>query len=92
MVQVLTALENNGVLGVIKTVDVSNRETILLWYEDRYEVSLGDATQLDQKVALMKAAVEKEGEYKSGYMDVSFKIFPNEAYIRRFEENSGIKN
>lgn len=92
VVQVLTALENNGVMGVIKTVDVSDRETIRLWYEDRYEVSLGDATQLDSKVALMKAAVEKEGQYKSGYMDVSFRIFPNEAYVRRFEDDSGIKN
>ena len=92
VVQVLTALENNGVMGVIKTVDVSDRETIRMWYEDRYLVSLGDTSQLDRKVALMKAVVEKEGQYKSGYMDVSFTIWPNEAHVERFAENSGVKN
>ncbi len=93
VIQVLTALENNGVMGgeIIKTVDVSDRETIRLWYKDRYEVSLGDVTQLDHKVALMKAAIVQEGEYKSGYMDVSFRIWPNEAHIRRFDENNNIK-
>jgi len=92
VIQVLTALENNGVMGVIETVDVSDITSIVLWYEDRYEVKLGDNSQLDRKVALMKAAVVQEGQYKSGRMDVSFEIFPNEAYIERFENNSSVKN
>ena len=91
-VLVMTALENNGVLGVIKTLDVTDITSIVLWYEDRYEVTLGDTTQLDRKVSMMAGAVAKEGQYKSGYMDASFEIFPNEVYVRRFEENSGIKN
>jgi len=86
VVQVLTALENNGVMGVIDSVDVSDTETILLWYENRYQVSLGDTSRLDYKVGAMKSSIQKMGQYQTGYMDVSFTIWPNEVGYRPFDE------
>ena len=85
VVQVLTALENNGVMGVIDSVDVSDSETILLWYENRYQVSLGDTSRLDYKVGAMKSSIKEMGQYQTGYLDVSFTIWPNEVGYRPFD-------
>ena len=84
-VQVLTALESNGVMGTVETVSVSDPQSLSLWYEDRYQVSLGDASRLDYKISAMKAAIEKMGQYQSGYLDVSFTIWPNEVGYRPFD-------
>lgn len=89
-VQVLTALESNGVMGNVDTVDVSDKETLILWYENRYQVTLGDTSQLDYKIGAMKAAIKEMGEYQSGYLDVSFTIWPNEVGYRPFDGNSGV--
>ena len=78
-------LENNGVMGVIDSVDVSDSETIILWYDSRYQVSLGDSSRLDYKVGAMKSSVKKMGQYQSGYLDVSFTIWPNEVGYRPFD-------
>lgn len=91
-VQVLTALEQNGVMGNIDTVDVSDVKKLTLWYENRYQVTLGDDSRLDYKIRAMKAAIQKMGEYQSGYLDVSFTIWPNQVHHKPFAESSGLKN
>ncbi len=91
-VQILTALESNGVLGNVDTVNVSELTALELWYENRYRVSLGDTARLDYKIAAMKAAIRKMGEYQNGYLDVSFTIWPNEVGYQPFDSNSGTKN
>ena len=91
-VQVLTALENNGVMGNVDTVDVADPDGLTLLYESRYQVTLGDISRLDYKIAAMKAAIEKMGQYQSGYLDASFAIYPNEVGYRPFDDASGTKN
>ena len=83
--QILDSLERNGILGKIDTVDVTELNELMLWYADRYEVNLGDAEQMDHKIASMKAAIQKMGEYQTGYLDVSFTTWPNQVYHRPFE-------
>ena len=90
-IQVLKAMENNGVMGNVDTVTVSQEGTLTLWYEDRYQVTLGDASRLDYKIGAMKAAIKKMGQYQSGYLDVSFTIWPNEVGYRPFDESFGVK-
>jgi len=90
-VQVLTALENNGVMGNVDTVDVTDPGAVTVLYESRYQVSLGDTARLDYKIASMKAAIEKMGQYQSGYLDASFTIWSNEVGYRPFEDGSGTK-
>jgi hypothetical protein len=83
--EVLASLERNGILGKIDTVDVSDLSRLAMWYEDRYEVNLGDAERMDHKIASMKAAIQKMGEYQTGYLDVSFTTWPDQVYHRPFE-------
>jgi hypothetical protein len=83
--EVLASLERNGILGKIDVLDVSDLSRLAMWYEDRYEVNLGDAERMDHKVASMKAAIQKMGEYQTGYLEVSFTTWPNQVYHRPFE-------
>lgn len=80
-VQVLTALEENGIMGNIDTVDVTDPADLTLQYESRYRLLLGDSARLDYKVAAAKAAIaeldKKMGQYGSGELDASFTIWPD---------------
>lgn len=89
--QVVSGLENNGIMGVADTVDVADPENVVLLYESRFEVTLGDTSRLDFKIASMKAAITEMGQYESGYLDVSFTIYPNEVQHRPFDGGSGTK-
>lgn len=87
-VQVLTALERNGVMGCIDSVDVSDISEMVLWYENRYHVTLGNTNRLEYKIGAMKAAIQKMGQYQSGYLDASFVIWPDSVGYRPFDEAS----
>ena len=87
-IQVFAALEANGVMGTVATVDVSDPEIMLLQYGDRYQVTLGDTSRLIYKIGAMKAAIQKMGDYQTGYLDVSFTIWPDEVGYRPFDGNS----
>ena len=77
-VQILQALESNGVLGQIKTIDVSDMKQLTMQYAERYQVTLGDVSRMEYKIAAMKAAIEKMGDYQSGNLDVSFTTWPDQ--------------
>lgn len=85
-IAVLTALESNGVMGNISTVNVSEPKAMKLWYEDRYLVTLGDTGNLEYKIGAMKAAIQKMGQYQTGYLDISFTIWPNQVGYSPFNE------
>ena len=82
---ILTALEKNGVLGTVDTVDVSEPSELSLMYDNRYQVSLGDTSRMEYKIGAMKSSVQELGQYQSGYLDVSFTIWPNEVGYRPFD-------
>lgn len=77
-ISILEYLEACGVLGDAASVDVSDLSAIELWYGERYQVTVGDATQLTRKISSMKAAIDQMGEYQSGILDVSFTTWPDE--------------
>lgn len=77
-ISILEYLEACGVLGEAASVDVSDLSAIELWYGERYQVSIGDSTQLSWKISSMKAAIDQMGEYQSGVLDVSFTTWPDE--------------
>ena len=64
--EILASLEGNGILGKIASVDVSDVHELKMRYADRYEVNLGDMERMDHKIASMKAAIQKMGEYQTG--------------------------
>lgn len=71
-------LEDCGVVGQAKNIDVSDMSYLQLWYQDQYQVVLGDDMELGRKIKSMKAAIDKMGDYQSGVLDVSFTTWPNE--------------
>jgi len=87
--QVLAALEETGILRGVNTVDVSEPAGLTLLYDNRCRVYLGDTTRLDYKLRAMKAAIEKMGQYQSGYLDASFTTWPNDVYFKRVDEENG---
>ena len=91
-VEVLTALEKNGVMGTVDTVNVTDIDQMILWYENRYKVTLGDSKDMVRKIGAMKAAILKMGQYQTGILDVSFSIWPNEVGYSPFEGNNETKN
>lgn len=87
-VQVISALEKCGVMGTIVSVDVTDLQELTIWYENRYEVNLGNTVRLEEKIAAMKSTIKKLGEYQSGYMDASYTTWPDRIYVRPFDANS----
>ena len=76
-IAVLQNLERNGVVGEVTSVNVKDLYNIELMYEDRYQVLLGDTSQLDRKVRSMREAVQQMSDYQQGILDVSFTIWPD---------------
>lgn len=87
-VQILNALEQNGVMGMVETVDVTELANLTLMYDNRFQVTLGDTSRLEYKISAMKSSIAELDLYQSGYLDVSFTIWPNEVGHRPFDKNS----
>ena len=79
-------LEDSGVVGQAKSLDVSNMGNIELWYEDRFQVKLGDTTNLLFKIKSMKQAIDQQQDYQTGIMDVSFTTWPDRVNLSRFPQ------
>lgn len=73
VITILTALEDNGVIGRIASIDVSNLNDITMEYGQRLTVVLGTAERLEYKVSYMASAIAQLEEYETGELDVSFK-------------------
>lgn len=74
---ILQYLEENGILGQMSSVDVTDMGNIELWMSKRYQILLGDTTQLGYKITVMKQAIDQSSEHQSGILDVSFTIWPD---------------
>lgn len=73
VITILTALEDNGVIGQIASIDVSNLNDITMEYGQRLHVVLGTSENLSYKVQYMALAIEQIEDYQTGELDVSFK-------------------
>ena len=73
VITILNALEDNGVIGLIASIDVTNINDITMEYGQRLHVVLGTAENLDYKVQYMALAIAQIEEYQTGELDVSFK-------------------
>ncbi len=71
--EILTALEDNGIIGQIASIDVTNINDITMEYGQRLHVVLGTAENLAYKVQYMALAIAQIEEYQTGELDVSFK-------------------
>lgn len=89
---IITCLEDNGIIGEIASVDVTDLGNLELWYGQRFQVQLGDSTDLNYKIKCLKSVVkgtdEKNSlkEYDSGILDISFTIKENQVIYDPFED------
>ena len=74
---ILESLEANEIVGEIASVDVTSIYNIELMYGQRYQVKLGDTSQMDKKISQMKQSVAQLNEYQSGILDVSYITWPD---------------
>ena len=73
LLTVLQQLSTTSISGKIDSVDVSSLNSIELWYDERFQINLGDTGQLEYKIAALKATIEQMESYESGHLDLSFK-------------------
>ncbi len=76
--EILQALEANDIVGDAASVDVSQIENIVLWYGTRYQVTLGDSSNLEYKISCMNDVIMQLSDYQSGMLDVSFRIWTDQ--------------
>ena len=66
--EIVSRLEVNGILGQTPGVDVTDMGDIQVWYGQQYQVLLGDAGQMPEKIDTMKAVIDQLGKYQSGVL------------------------
>lgn len=84
-VDILGFLEKEGVVGEASSVDVNNMGDIQIWYEDKFQVKLGDHKDLGNKIYMMMASIrsiQQERPYERGVLNVTD---PNDIYYDSFE-------
>ena len=71
LISVMTALEQNRIIGQIALIDLTDINGIRLEYPQLLTVRLGDDTQLAHKIEFLAAAVEELADRQSGELDLS---------------------
>lgn len=78
-ISIFQYLEERGIIGEAASVNVSDMSQLEIWYKDRFQILLGDSTQLLYKVKLAQVAIDEHMQsYDSGVLDVSLTIQPDE--------------
>lgn len=77
-------LEDYGIIGGAASVNVENLGELELWYGERFQVTLGDETQLAYKIQTMKSAIDRMNDYDSGILDVSFTVMEDKVVYTPF--------
>ena len=72
---ILGKLEENDIVGAVATVNVANLYNLELQYGQRYQVKLGDTSNMDRKISEMKASVMQLNDYQTGILDVSYTTY-----------------
>ena len=83
--QIAKEMEDNGVLGELASIDVSDMANIVVWYGQRFEMRFGDDEDIPKKVFSALQTIYQLGQYDSGVLDVSFTTWPDEVYFKSFD-------
>lgn len=76
-ISILQFLEGNRIIGDIASLNVTDMANIEMWYGERYQILLGDTSQLSYKIGLVKTAIDSMESYDSGVLDASLTIQPD---------------
>lgn len=75
----LLALEKSEMIDRVVSVDIKDKFDLKLWYENRFEITLGDGNDLKHKMLMIREVVADLAENATGSIDVSD---PNNAYVK----------
>lgn len=84
--QILRELEANDIVGEAASVNVTDIGDIELWYGQKYQVKLGDTSNLSKKIASMYSVINSS-EMTTGYgvLDITFTTWPDKVGYTPFE-------
>ena len=91
-ISIITCLEDNGIIGEVASVDVTDLGNLELWYGQRFQVQLGDSMDLNYKIKCLKSVVKGTDEkntlkeYDSGILDISFTMKEDQVIYDPFED------
>ena len=69
----LTDIEEAALGRHIVSVSIPSAFKISLWYEDRFQVELGDTNRMDYKLEYLKEVIRREESYVTGTVDLTLK-------------------
>lgn len=76
-ISIVQYLESNRIVGDAATVHVESLGQLSFWYQDRFQVLLGDTTQLAYKVQLAAAAINSHKDsHNRGVLDATLTVRP----------------
>ena len=83
-------LEENGIIGLAASVDVTDMGNLEMWYGHQYRVKLGNDSQLLYKISCFKAFLSdpKTDPYEEGELDISFTTWPDRVGFTPFEDET----
>lgn len=69
-------LEANGIIGQAASIDVNDLGNLQFWYGQRYQIKLGDDSQLGYKINLAKGAMDalSAQSHNSGVLDATLTV------------------
>lgn len=77
-ISIVQYLEERGIIGEAASVNVADMTQLEFWYKDRFQILLGDTTELSYKIKLAQLAIDEYMQtYDSGVLDVSLTIQPD---------------
>lgn len=74
---VIQNLEANGFVGTIAKVDTSDLGDVQIWYGSRFQVLLGDGSNLPKKLGALAQTVKQMDDYTTGILDATFTTWPD---------------
>ena len=81
---VLQELSKHSISGLVDSVDFASLTEIELWYNERFQVNLGDTSQLEYKLSSLEATINQMETYESGHLDISFKNWTDKVVYTPF--------
>lgn len=83
---ILRYLEDNSIIGNVDSVNVEDLGALTVWYDNQYQVNLGDTSRLEYKIRCMYTAIHQLENYRTGVLDISFTTWSDQIGFTPFEE------